>query len=95
VAGQLLAMAWEMGGGLVRRGGKRRTVALDRLHRRREMRVGSARQRGRRREGRVGWPQATGLARMWANAEERGGGPRLGRTRDGPEFKKKFFSNFN
>jgi hypothetical protein len=79
VAGQLLAMAWETGGGPVRRGGTRRTAALDRLHRRREMRVGSARQRGRRREDRVGWPKATGPARMWADAEERGGGPRLGR----------------
>jgi hypothetical protein len=52
--GRLLAMAWETGDGPVRCGGVRRTAVLGRLDRGREMRVGPARQRGRRWEERVG-----------------------------------------
>jgi hypothetical protein len=53
----------------------RRTVALGRLDRGRETRAGLARQRGRRGEGRVGRPKATGPAGRWASAGERGGVP--------------------
>jgi hypothetical protein len=77
-AGRLLAMARETGGGPVRRGSARRTAALDRLDRGREMMVGPARQCGRRGDGWVGQLKATGLAGWWAGAGERGGGPRLG-----------------
>jgi hypothetical protein len=88
VAGGLLTMAWETGGGPVRHCGARRTVALGRLDRgrearagpaRKEMRVGPTRQRGRRGEGRVGRSKATGPAGRWADAGEMGGGPRVGR----------------
>jgi hypothetical protein len=34
-------------------------------------------QRGRRGEGQVGRPKATGLVDWWASVGERGGGPRL------------------
>jgi hypothetical protein len=64
-------MAWETGGGLVRRGGARRTAVLGRLDRGREMRAGPPRQRGMKR-GRLGGP--TG---RWADTGERGGLPRL------------------
>jgi hypothetical protein len=77
--GRLLAMARETGGGPVRRGGARRTATLSRLDLGRETRAGPAHQRGRRGEGRVGRPKATGPAARWAGTRERGGGPRLGR----------------
>jgi hypothetical protein len=84
-ASQLLAMVWETGGGPVRRGGARRMTTLSRLDRGREVRVGPARQRGRRGEGRVG---------------RLAGGPALGRgevgydwvkTRDGQRSKRNSF----
>jgi hypothetical protein len=72
-------MVRETGDGPVRHGGARKTVALDQLYRGRETRVVPARQRGRRGEGLVGRPKATGPAGRWASARERGGGLRLGR----------------
>jgi hypothetical protein len=77
--GRLLAMAREMGGGPVRRGGARRTAALSRHDLGWETRAGPVHQRGRRGEGRVGRPEVTGPAGRWAGTGERGGGPRLGR----------------
>jgi hypothetical protein len=53
--GRLLAMVQEMGGGPVRCGGTRRTVALGRLDRVRETRAGLACQWGEER-GRPGGP---------------------------------------
>jgi hypothetical protein len=76
--GRLHTMARETGGGPVRCGGAWRTAALSRLDRGREMRVGPTHQRGRRGEGLVGQPKATGLAGRWVGAGKRGGGPRLG-----------------
>jgi hypothetical protein len=64
-AGRLLAMA-------------RRTATLGRLARGRKTRAGPAHQQGRRGEGRVGWPKATGLAGRCAGMGERIGGPWLG-----------------
>jgi hypothetical protein len=78
VVGRLLAMAQEMGGGSVRHRGAWRTAVLDQLDRGRETRARPARQRGRRGEGWVGQPKATGPAGWWADARERGGGPQLG-----------------
>jgi hypothetical protein len=54
VVGQLLTMARETGGGLVRRGGARRTAALGRLDQGRETWAGPTHQRGRRGDGCVG-----------------------------------------
>jgi hypothetical protein len=71
VAGWLLTMAQETGSA-------RRTAALGQLDRGREMRARPTRQRGRRGEGRVGWPKAIGPAGRWANGGKRGSGPRLG-----------------
>jgi hypothetical protein len=76
--GSASEMVWEMGGGPVRHDDKWRTAALGRLDQGRETRAGPTRQRGRRGEGRVGQPKATGLAGRWADAGKRGGGPRLG-----------------
>jgi hypothetical protein len=43
MAGRLLTMVWEMGGGPVRHDGAQRMAALGRLDRGREMRVGPTR----------------------------------------------------
>jgi hypothetical protein len=49
-------------------------------------------QGGRRGEGRVDWPKATGLAGWWAGAVERGGGPWLGRKPEmGQSSKRNYF----
>jgi hypothetical protein len=71
---------WEMRG---RRGGARMldatAAAFGQLrHEEEESWVGPTWQRGRRGEGRVGRPKATGSACWWAGIGERGGGPRLG-----------------
>jgi hypothetical protein len=96
-AGRLLAMAWEMGGGPVRRGwgaedGGARPAC------RREEDKGEAGWLGRR-KAEAQWQFGTGGPKEgkgeWAGWGGRRGGPWLGRIWSRARIQKNFFSNFN
>jgi hypothetical protein len=96
-AGQLLAMAWETGGGPVRHGRGAEDSGTRPAFPREEDKGGA---------GWLGRPKAKAYWRFggsgpkggkgeWAGRGGRGGGRRLGRIRSWARIQKEFFSNFN